>query len=478
MRTVRFWLDQVMEANRRDHSAKLGGGASAPGPGASARAQAIVLMAMHDAWFAVTQPARCYRPVSAPPPGLAPAQAAAAAAHHALTSLYTGPRHQAPLADAWAFFTRVHTVGAAAAAFGATVATGMLDWRSGDPPLLAAVGPGGVPHYKPSGAPYDHDVDPLHPDQGFLNPIWGQAQPFIAPIQPLTLPAGRGANAGFTMTPHYAQEYADVRDLGRETGGSRTQEQEEIGILWAYDGVENLGTPPRLYMQVALKVLDGFAARAGTWLNEVKLLEVCCAIAVAMADAGIQAWHYKYSPRHMLWRPVLGIRKADHASTPADPYWRPLGAPRTNSTPPDLAFSPGFPAYPSGHATFGAAAFHVLRRFLDRNDASVTIDADGVDNVAFAFTSDELDGQSVDPRTCRPRPRVTRLHASLWQAIVENSVSRVYLGVHWRMDGITTTDAGGTTVFGTPATPKQMGTMGGTRLGMDIADVVATARGF
>ena len=50
----------------------------------------------------------------------------------------------------------------------------------------------------------------------------------------------------------------------------------------------------------------------------------------------------------------------------------PLGAPASNShvaatdekpARSDRNFTPPFPAYPSGHATFGAAALHVVRLF-------------------------------------------------------------------------------------------------------------------
>ena len=89
-----------------------------------------------------------------------------------------------------------------------------------------------------------------------------------------------------------------------------------------------------------------------------------------MGDAGILAWDQKYL--HNLWRPVLGVREHDPSMGPAtataaafdsdcDPSWLPLGAPASNST--DANFTPPFPAYPSGHATFGAAAFHTVRLF-------------------------------------------------------------------------------------------------------------------
>ena len=43
--------------------------------------------------------------------------------------------------------------------------------------------------------------------------------------------------------------------------------------------------------------------------------------------------------------------------TVADSTWRPLGAPKTNPLPGENNFTPPFPAYTSGHATFGGATF-------------------------------------------------------------------------------------------------------------------------
>ena len=101
------------------------------------------------------------------------------------------------------------------------------------------------------------------------------------------------------------------------------------------------------------------------------------------------------------------------------------------------------------------------------------------DTIGFSFTSDELNGRNTDPRDGLPRHRVTRHYASLWEAIRDNAESRIWLGVHWRMDGISRRDmATGKTVHGRPATPGEVGDRGGVRLGLDIAKVVATKRGF
>lgn len=126
-----------------------------------------------------------------------------------------------------------------------------------------------------------------------------------------------------------------------------------------------------------------------------------------MADAATAAWDAKF--RDDCWRPITGIREADTDGNPAtapDPGWTPQGCPGGGIVP---DFTPAFPAYPSGHATFGQAVFTVLKRFY------------GTDAVSFTLTSEELPGQ-------------TRQYSSFSQAAQENADSRVWLGVHWRFD--------------------------------------------
>src|SRR5436190_12920969 len=97
----------------------------------------------------------------------------------------------------------------------------------------------------------------------------------------------------------------------------------------------------------------------------------------------------------------------------------PLGAPASNLQGPN--FTPPFPAYPSGHAGFGAALFETLRRFY------------GTDAIAFTFVSDEFNGVTRD-REGNVRPLLPRTFASLSSAEEENGQSRIYLGIHWSFD--------------------------------------------
>jgi len=197
---------------------------------------------------------------------------------------------------------------------------------------------------------------------------------------------------------------------------------------------------------------DGMS-RAGM----ARLLALCN---LAMADAGIVAWRAKYA--HAVWRPVRGIQNHVDAN-PSDRDWTPLGAPRTNrpdfvlgSEPRDVelagsllgegsalragpdpayaaaAFTPNFPAYPSGHATFGAACFDVLRR-VRAERAATRDDPDGLADQG-RFASEELDGASVDNYLDELRPDRRRRFAAIEEMIRENSESRVWLGVHWEFD--------------------------------------------
>src|SRR5207248_11466899 len=132
--------------------------------------------------------------------------------------------------------------------------------------------------------------------------------------------------------PHDAAEFAKVVAKGglQRTAGTRTLEEEIVGIAWGYDGPPELGTPRRLYLQVVLTALDAIEARTPGKLNVADELSIVAGVGIAMADAGIDAWHYKYEPTHMMWRPVIGIQHAVPGNGTAVPGWLPLGRPDTN----------------------------------------------------------------------------------------------------------------------------------------------------
>ena len=275
--------------------------------------------------------------------------------------------------------------------------------------------------YIPGAAPGEWRQDPISQIPIALGAHWGEVAPFVI-----------SAAADFRVPPPpaldseaYTAAFAEAQAVGGDgvtTPTLRTPEQTEIGIYWAYDGTPSLCAPPRLYNQIALQI----ARQQRT--DVVGLARLLALVNVAMADAGVAAWESKYF--YHAWRPVTGIREADEGTGPSglgdgnpdthgDPTFSPLGAPASNLRGPN--FTPPFPAYPSGHATFGAALFQTLRRFYGRDD------------IAFRFVSDELNGVTKD-NAGNVRPLVTREFASLSQAEEENGQSRIYLGIHWSFD--------------------------------------------
>ncbi len=284
--------------------------------------------------------------------------------------------------------------------------------------------------YVPGLLPGLHREDPLNPGQGFLTPRWGAVIPFT-----LNRNGGQGTPAFRSPAPpalirnKYKKAFNEVKDFGGDginTPTKRTQEQTEIGIFWAYDGTPRLGPPPRLYNQIAQQI----AKDQGNKL--VQNARLFALVNLAMADTGIQCWDTKYF--YSIWRPILGIREADPGTGPSrqgdgnpdtigDPNWTPLGAPNTNRRG-ARNFTPNFPAYTSGHATFGAALFQTLKRFY------------GKDTIAFTFVSDEFNGQNLDNISGTKRPLLPRSYSSFSQASEENGQSRIYLGIHWQFDKV------------------------------------------
>jgi hypothetical protein len=288
-----------------------------------------------------------------------------------------------------------------------------------------------------------HRVDPDNPGQGFHGAFYGAKSKGFAITKRFELAKPPLDNA------EYKKALREVRGRGvqPELMGTlpnnipkRTADETVIGTFWGYDGVPKLGTPPRFYNQIAREIAMKRSPGSATTPNIVsENARLFAFINVAMADAGILAWDQKFI--HDFWRPVVAIREHDtsfgpgatHAannlSDDADSQWLPLGAPKSNSL--GKNFTPPFPAYPSGHATFGAAAFHIIRLFY-----KVPAGDRKRDNLlsGLQIISDELNGVTSDNKGAI-RPRHLREYADgLWQMIEENGRSRVYLGVHWVFD--------------------------------------------
>ncbi len=484
MDPILFWNDVALEANRVSHTIpedpKL---REQNGPTLSSRALAIVHLAMYDAFAGASgNPANLPAYLTSGPAaaGASIDAAVAAAAHATLSSLFPS---QKPFFDLKHAQAGLQDPGLKAGhEFGLMVARGILNDRKGDPNA-------GDNGYAASMARGAHRPDPDNPGQGFHAPFYGARSKLFAttarhqlnpPPQP-SLPA---------PPPAYISALRQVRRRGiapelmgtlPTNAARRSVEETLVGVYWGYDGARELGTPPRMYNQIVRVVADN---QNNTPAENARLFAL---VNVAMADAGILAWDEKY--RHDLWRPVLGIREHDRSmgpagvanntiSTESQPDWLPLGAPNTNSRTSDREVppkngTPPFPAYPSGHATFGAAAFHITRLFYGPvaegglGRGGVSAGDRNPDNLFdnLEFVSDEHNGVSKDNKgTVRPR-HVRNFPDGLWDMIIENGRSRVWLGVHWVFDAFAVVDPNNP-----DSNPDLTQNIGGVRLGLDIAE--------
>jgi membrane-associated phospholipid phosphatase len=282
----------------------------------------------------------------------------------------------------------------------------------------------GQPGFPLTEAPGKWRPDPVSNIITALGGKWGTVKPFAI----RNVPTFRPPPPPPLTEARYKKDFDEVKTLGGQNTprytSTRTPEQEQIGIFWAYDGTAFLCAPPRLYNQVIRQIVQQKTKEMQDKGEEPKLLNYARLFAlanIAMADAAIAAWDAKFHFGY--WRPVVGIRAAagdGNPDTEADFHWRALGAPASNSIR-GPNFTPPFPAYPSGHATFGGALFNILRNFYP-------------EQTAFEFISDEYNGINKPAGSDQPRPVIKRSFATLQAAEDENARSRIYLGVHWQID--------------------------------------------
>lgn len=467
---VLFWNAVSLELVALDHSIDPSD-AAAPGPCASARALGVVHAVIADAVALAYR--TTYRPYfySGDFPAIkVPALFVGGAAAGILAHIFNNPIHAYTIGASRQDYQRIignnqGTDWQAGLTFAKSPAyTQMWDWEDMRPKILPQLST-----YVPR--PRKHNIDPYNTGQGFYGARWGTHPPLVlSRDQVAELAPGAPPPEG---SPEYERDLAEVAALGElvSKGNSkfpaRTPAQTSIGLFWAYDGARLIGTPPRLFNQILRQIAIG----DGLSIAEMARLFALCNLAVA--DASIVAWWAKY--KYDVWRPVLGIQ--NHVRNP-QPDWRPLGSPKTN--PPrfqlgpeehlrdtaqalvgggaslliqqlrysrnyaslrrkyrqegdnyrEAAFSPNFPAYPSGHASFGGAFFEALKLFRAHRRET----ARDPDRIHGAFVSDEMNGISIDNFRDEPRPYHTIVYDSIDDMIRDNDLSRVYLGVHWRFD--------------------------------------------
>jgi hypothetical protein len=389
------WINTMIDAIRDDPS----------NVGLASRTLAMVSGAVYDAVNDIERTHAVFKVNVQAPHWASPEAAASEAAYTVLSSLdpSTSPLLDAAMAQSLAAVP-AGPARNAGVAVGRKVADGILAWRANDGSAAS------VP-YVPGTAP--GDWRPTPPDYTVAwGPNWGQVTPFAIASPAAYMPPPPPA----LSSAEYAEALNQVESLGALNSTTRTPDETQAAIFWSYDD-PSTGTPPVHYDQI---VEDIALQQHNTLAQNTRLFGL---VNVAQGDAGIVAWNAKYT--YNRWRPITAIRLAGTDGNPAtiaDPTWTPLGSPGAPGQP---SYTPPFPSYVSGHATFGGTVFTILADFY------------GTDNIHFSIGSDEL-------------PGVTRSFDSFSAAALENAWSRVYLGVHFWFDesaGLSIGDALGNNIY-------------------------------
>ena len=160
-----------------------------------------------------------------------------------------------------------------------------------------------------------------------------------------------------------------------------------IAEFWSDDFVGLTFGPVSRWISIARQVLETENSNLET------AVYTYAKISIALNDAGVAAWNSKYT--YNVERPLAYIRRN------MDAGWTD-----------HLNSNPSFPSYPSGHATFGAAAAESLSHIFGYDYAMTDLSHDG---------RTEFLG-------------MPRSFSTFYQMAEENAYSRIPLGVHFRMD--------------------------------------------
>ncbi len=352
-------------------------------PPRAARMMAMVHTAQFDAVNAISNQYQTYQGYLPCPSGASKEAAAAQAARDVLTQFF--PTRQA-IFDAQ-LTTHLNAVGAGQGRtdgvdLGGRAATGIMNLRSSDNSNNNFTYNGGTNpgQWRPTGP-------------GFASaalPHWGTVTPFSVNSSSQYMPSAPPS----INSPAYATAYNEVRELGRNTSATRTQQQTDTAFLWRAGS--NTVTPPGMWNEIAQQVVS---------TNNLSIEESARTFAllgIAVSDAAITAWKTKNT--YDFWRPETAIiLSGSDGFDPAgaDPTWQPL------------LVTPNHQSYTSGHSTFSSAAAAVLAELMG-------------DTQTFTVTGDGI----------------TRQYTSISAAMEDAGMSRIYGGIHWQFDNQAGLDSG------------------------------------
>jgi PAP2 superfamily len=221
-----------------------------------------------------------------------------------------------------------------------------------------------------------------------MYPYWGKVR---------TLAIGESDRLARAPLPYSEDKTSAYYAQGLEVYAATTPqtfENQWIAEFWSDDIVGFTFSPAVRVWAIATQVEE----QQNSNLETAILAAVKSGIGVN--DASVACWYSKYY--YNVERPVTYINKF------INPNWNVASLTSTGF----LQSTPAFPAYPSGHSTMGAAGFAGLAQVFGEN---VTL-------------TDRCHENRTD---FNGKPRTYNTFSEM---VNEDAISRIYLGVHWRMD--------------------------------------------
>ncbi len=199
-------------------------------------------------------------------------------------------------------------------------------------------------------------------------PVLGLCLPGMRPLALRSASQFRPDGPNALTSQEYADDFNQVRELGRIDSTTRTPEQTNEALFWTDHDIRQWN--------------DGLLSLAhDQGLDLLQTARMLAMAHVAGGDAMIGCFDAKY--RYWFWRPYQAIQHADidgNPDTVADLNWQPLGS------------TPNFPEYPSAHACHSTAVVEALDAFFGTDKIAFTLDsrAPGLTETARTRTYDRL----------------------------------------------------------------------------------------
>ncbi len=342
-------------------------------PGEAAVYMGIVHVAIYDAAVAIEGGYQPYAIALSAPPDTSPEAAIATAAYDTLTGLQPQlGANQTILDSDYAAYMAGIPDGAAKTngiSIGEEVAQAVVALRTNDGreknPSLS-------------------DLNPPPAGPGVWQPAPGAVLGLRLPgIKPLALTSAsqfRPDGPNPLTSQEYADDFNQVKDLGRIDSTTRTPEQTLEARFWTDHDLRQWN--------------DGMLRLAADPHHPLDLVQTARMLAmahVAGGDAMIACFDAKY--HDWFWRPYQAIPQADTDGNPdtvADPGWKPLGT------------TPNFPEYPSAHACHSTDSriTGTTREYDSLHDIVKDVDWARV-LVGFHFRNSDLQGSALGRKVGR-----------------------------------------------------------------------------